>query len=144
MSIETDITDKIQDILNGITGIKSVHYEKIKMATTDFLDHEIPAAQLWDVGQTMEHQRGRILVNWAMSIELVTKSLFSGEANQSELLDLRRTVQLALWDKANLGIPGVVHLVYNGNITDLHLLDPYFVARIDFSVLFYDNLTGSC
>jgi hypothetical protein len=38
----------------------------------------------------------------------------------------------------------VVHLVYNSNITDLHLVEPYYIARLDFDVQFYDNLTGSC
>jgi len=144
MTIENDIIDKIESIVTGVAGVKSFHYETIKLATSDFSDHEIPAIQLWDVGQSVEHQRGRILVNWSLALEIVMKSLFTGEAKQKDLLELRRTIQLALWDKPNLQIPGVVHLVYNGNITDLHLLEPYFVARLDFDVVFYDNLTGSC
>lgn len=145
MSRESDILAKIVDILtNDVPGINSVHYERIHMATSDLRDHEIPAAQLWDVGMTVKHERGRALKTWSLSVEIITKTTVSGTANQKALLDLRRAAELALWDVPNLGIPGVIHLVYNGNITDLHLLDPYFVARIDFNVLFYDDLTGSC
>jgi hypothetical protein len=92
----------------------------------------------------MQHQRGRILVNWALSLELVMKSLESGAVDQSTLWTLRRDIQLALWNEPNLGIPGVVHMIYTGNVTDLHLIEPYYIARIDFDVQFYDNLTGSC
>lgn len=145
MSRETDIITELLRILNDdVAGINSVHYETIQVATSDFRDHEIPAAQLWDVGMTIKHERGRALKTWSLAVELITKSTVAGQANQAALLNLRRDTELALWNKPNLGIPGVIHLVYTGNITDLHLLDPYFIARIDFSVLFYDDLTGSC
>lgn len=144
MSIESDIADAIVNIVTAIPAIKTVNFDKVILATSDFRDHELPAVQLWDVFQSVEHQRGRILVNWSLSLELIMKSLTSGTVVQKDLWELRRTIQLALWANPNLGIPGVVHMVYTGNITDLHTVEPYYISRLDFDVQYYDNLTGAC
>lgn len=144
MSIESNIADAIVAVLSAMSQIKTVNFDKVILTTSDFRDHELPAVQLWDVAQTIEHQRGRILVNWALSLELIMKSLTGGSVIQKDLWELRRTIQRALWANPNLGIPGVVHLVYTGNITDLHSVEPYYISRMDFDVQYYDDLTGSC
>jgi hypothetical protein len=145
VSIESDIVNAIVVIVdNDVAAINYVSFDKIKLATSDFAAHELPAVQIWDNGMLITHQRGRVLKDWNLSLELIMKSDVTGEVDQKALFELRRTVELALWARPNLGIPGVVHMVYTGNITDLHLLQPYYIARIDFTVQFYDNLTGSC
>lgn len=145
MSIESDIVDKIIQIVDtNVPEVNYISFDKIKLSTGDFRSHELPAVQLWDNGQAPTHERGRILVDWSMSLELIMKSTTQGEVNQKDLFELRRKIQLALWENPNLGIPGVVHLIYTGNVTDLHLLEPFYIARIDFLVRYYDNLTGSC
>lgn len=144
MSIESSIVDKIVQIVTAVPGINYVSFDKIKLAINDFAPHELPAVQLWDNGATPIHERGRIRVDWNLSLELIMKSEITGVVDQKALFELRRTIQLALWAQPNLGIPGVVHLFYTGSNSDLHLLEPYYIARIDFAVQFYDNLTGSC
>lgn len=145
MSIESDIVNAIVVIVdNDVAAINYVSFDKIKLATSDFAAHELPAVQIWDNGMLINHERGRVRKDWNLSLELIMKSDVTGEVDQKALFELRRTVELALWARPNLGIPGVVHMVYTGNITDLHLLQPYYIARIDFTVQFYDNLTGSC
>lgn len=145
MSIESDISDKLVAIIVAdVPEVVSASFDQIKLATTDFADHELPAVQFWDNGQVPTHERGRILVDWNLSLELIMKSEISGLVDQKGLFELRRKIQLALWAQPNLGIPGVVHLIYTGNISDLHLLAPHYIARIDFAVRYYDNLTGSC
>jgi hypothetical protein len=144
LSIESDIADAIVAVVTTVTEVKTINFDKIILATSDFRDHELPAVQLWDVFQSVEHQRGRILVSWSLSLELIMKSLTTGSVVQKDLWELRRKIQLALWANPNLGIPGVVHMVYTGNITDLHTVEPYYISRLDFDVLYYDNLTGAC
>jgi hypothetical protein len=145
MSLESEICDKIiSTIQSDVTEIKYVSFDKIKLSTSDFRDFELPAVQIWDISQSAKHERGRILITWSISLEIIMKSNETGVASQKDLWELRRKIQLALWKKPNLEIPGVVHLVYNSNITDLHLVEPYYIARLDFDVVFYDNLTGSC
>ncbi len=145
MSIESDIVDAIVSKIEAdIPEVNYISFDQIKLATGDFAAHELPAVQIWDAGASVQHERGRILVDWNLALELVMKSEIEGLVDQKQLFELRRKIQLALWDNPNLGIPGVVHLLYTGNVSDLHLLDPFYIARIDFAVRYYDNLTGTC
>lgn len=145
MSIESDIVDAIVTKLEtAVPEVNYISFDKIKLATSDFAAHELPAVQIWDSGASIKHERGRILVDWNLALELIMKSEIQGLVDQKGLFELRRKIQLALWEKPNLGIPGVVHLIYNANVSDLHLLDPFYIARIDFAVRYYDSLTGTC
>ncbi len=144
MSIESDIVDAIVAVVEAIPELNYVSFDKIKLATNDFAAHELPAVQIWDGGATATHEQGRVRVKWSLSLELIMKSEIGGIVDQKGLFELRRKIQLALWEKPNLGIPGVVHLQYTSNISDLHLLEPFYIARIDFIVDYYDSLTGSC
>lgn len=142
--IEQDIANAIKDKIDTVPEVKTILFDKVKLATGEFRDHEIPAVQLWDVAQEIQHERGRMLVNWRMVLELIMKPTKDGAVSQQSLWDLRRKIALALWERPNLGIPGVVHLIYVSNETDLHLLAPFYVARIEFIVQYYDQLTGTC
>jgi len=144
MSIESTIIDSIVTVVTAVPGINYVSFDKIKLATSDFGAHELPAVQIWDNGQIIAHERGRVRKDWTLSLELIMKSDIAGVVDQKGLFELRRTIEQALWAQPNLGIPGVVHLIYTGNISDLHLLEPYYIARVDFTVQYYDDLTGSC
>jgi hypothetical protein len=142
--VEAQIIDALVEAIDTVPEIKTIRADRIYLGTTQFRDHEFPAVQIWDVGQSIEHQRGRILVNWSLSVEIIMKSLLSGLVDQGALWELRRDVQRAMWANPNLGIPGVVHLIYTGNVTDLHSIEPHYIARIDFDVQYYDDLTGTC
>lgn len=144
-TIEDNIVDAIKTRVQSVSAIKYYSDDQIKLAVSDFRDHEIPAAQLWDVGQFITHERSRILVTWSFSLEIIMKSLTSGVVSQRDLWALRREVALALWaSPTNLGVAGVIHPVYTGNVTDLHMVEPFYIARLDFDVLYYDDLTGTC
>lgn len=144
MASEGDIADALVAKVSAVTGLVTVTFDRVRLAAADFREDEIPAVQMFDVGQSIEHSRGRILVTWNIALELIMKTLIGGVVDQKALWAKRREIQLALWENPNLGIPGVVHLIYTGNVTDLHLLEPYYIARMDFAVLYYDELTGSC
>ena len=90
MAIETDIMDAIVARVATVPEIITINSDKIVLATSDFQDHEIPAVQIWDLAQVVEHQRGRILVNWALSLEIIIRSLETGIASQRDLWELRR------------------------------------------------------
>jgi hypothetical protein len=144
VSIESDIIDEIVSRVSSTPGIKTVNFDRVRTTISEFEAHELPAVQIFDQAQVIEHERNRILVTWELALELIMKSDITGIVSQKDLLEKRREIQLKLWERPNIEIPGVVHLIYNGNVTDLHLLEPYYIARIDFSVLYYDHLTGSC
>lgn len=146
MATEADIVPALVAKVETVTDYKTVLFDKVRQATSEFHDYELPAAQFWDVVQTIEHQMSRMIVTWSISLEIVMRNngYSAGTTDQLSLFDLRRRTVLALFDPANLGIPGVIQLVYNGNISDLHSQGPNLIARVDFDVTYYDDLTGSC
>ncbi len=144
-AIESTIADAlVAKISAGVPALKVVNFDRVRLAVDDFRPHEIPAIQLYDVGQSIEHIRGQKEVTWSIALELIMRTSTAGTVDQKALWDLRRDIELVMWDEPNLGIPQVIHLIYTGNLTDLHLLDPYYIARMDFEVKFRDDLTGSC
>lgn len=144
MSIDTDIVDKIISISAAVPGINYAKFDEVKLAIDDFEDHEIPAIQLWDNGRSGKHSQGRILYNWSLSLELIMRSQTTDVVDQKALFEKMREIKLALWDKPNLLIPGVVQLNYVAEVTDLHLLKPNYIGRLDFEVQFYDELVSAC
>lgn len=144
-AIESTIIDKIVSILTtDVPALNYVAFDKVKLTIEDFQPHELPAVQLYDTGQNVVHQRGHKEVDWLIALEIIMRGDTTGTVDQKALLDLRRDVELALWDKPNLEIPEVIHLLQQGNVTDLHLLAPHYIARMDFVVKYRDTLTGSC
>lgn len=143
-AIESTISDKLVTIVSGVTGINSVSFDRVRLSVDDFRPHEIPAVQMFDVGQLVTHVKTQKEVVWSIALEIIMKTKSSGTVDQKDLWNLRRDVELALWDDPNIGIAEVYQLTYTGNATDLHLLHPYYVARMDFDVTYIDALTGSC
>ncbi len=143
--LEEIICDKILLIIQtDVPEVKTSTFLDVKSTITDFNESALPAVQIWDVAQEIEHQRGFALVTWVLNLELVMKSTSDKAITQRDLWELRRQIELALWDKPNLEIPGVIHMLYRNNLTDLHLLKPFHTATMEFQVLFRRKLTGSC
>lgn len=143
--IEEQVATKILDIIaTDVPEINYTSFEDIKVAIDDFREFELPAVQLWDVSQEITHERGYEKTLWTIVLELVMKSTSTNIVKQKDLWALRRKIGLALWDVPNLGIPGVIHLKYKNNLTDLHLLEPFYTARMEFEVIFRRQLTGTC
>ena len=143
-SLKSSIASAIMTRLDTVAALKLKAFDKIRLTAGDFQDHEIPACQLIDVGETIEHERSRAKKTWQISLELVMKPNEFGEVVQEDLWDLQYDVERALWANPNLGIPGVIHLRYIGSQTDLHMLDPYYFARLDFECIYYEALVDEC
>lgn len=144
MSIESAIVDAIVAKVAAVPGITTVAFDEVKISFDDFQETELPAVQIWDNGQIIKHENRRVRVDWAMSLELIMKSDIAGVVIQKDLFEKRREIQLTLFARPNLDIPGVIHMVYVGNISDLHFLKPYYIARLDIIVQYYDELVGTC
>ena len=142
--VENTIIDAIITKLGNVAELNYIKFDEVKLTIEDFQPHELPAVQLYDTNQIVTHSRGYKDVDWQIALEIIMRGDTTGVVDQKALLDLRRKVELALWDEPNLGIPEVKHLRYQGNVTDLHLLAPHYIARIDFVVMYRDTLTGSC
>lgn len=144
MSIESDIVDALVAKISAVPGIKTVKFDEIKIAFEEFQEHELPAVQIWDNGQIGKHQQRRLLVDWSISIELIMKSEIEGTVIQKDLFEKRREIQLAVFADPQLGVQGMTHLFYTGTVSDLHLLKPFYIARLDIVAQYYDALVGDC
>ena len=143
-SLKSSIAPAILAKLDAVAALKLKSFDKVRLSSSDFQDHEIPACQLIDIGETIEHERGRAKKTWQIALEIIMKPNEWGAIDQEDLWNLSYDVERALWANPNLNIPGVIHLRYIGSQTDLHMLEPYYLARLDFEVLYYEALVSEC
>lgn len=149
-SIEKQIFANLKTVLStGLSSwVKTVEYEVIRNAFTDFKPTEIPAIQIFDrPGALIKHNKSLIDVGWPISIELVLKTTRAGTVNQGELFDKKKDIQdvIAANQKlvvAGVGIEGFQHLRYDTFETDLHTTPDYFAVVLDYTALFTDKYPG--
>jgi len=142
-STKSKIADKILEKLTGI-DIKYKSFDRIKVNIADFGEHELPGVQIIDINETIIHEQSRARKTWNLTLEIVMKQTFERVVNQQSLWDLMYQIERKLWQEPSLGIPGVLHLVYIGNQTDLHTIDPYYIGKLDFLVEYYEHLVRDC
>jgi len=147
MSKKSEILTKIVEVLTQLIAtndIKVVNYQTIKLVFSDFEGWELPAIQLIDQGELVEHEQGRARKTWDIVLEIVLKSSVDGLVDQQALFDLQYLVERTLWEVPNLRIPGMIDLKYLGSSTDLHMVLPYFYCRMDLQARYYDPLVSTC
>ena len=140
MSMKTLIAEAIMARLETVAGVKYKNFDIVKLLASDFQDHELPAIQLIDLNESVEHEQRRAKKTWTIALEVVLKPNEFGTKSQKDLWDLCYSIERTLWQFPNLAVPGVIHLRYLGSQTDLHLLAPFYFARLDFDVLYYQPL----
>lgn len=143
-SLKSKIASRLVEILNSMNQFKYVSFDKVKLYVSDFNESEIPAAQFIDVTELITHERTRTLNTWNISLEIVHKSSENGYITQQDMWNLEYQIKRKIWQEPNLNIPGVIHCRYTSNSTDLHLLEPFYLLRMDFDVLYYEHLTLDC
>ena len=136
------ISQAIVARLQLIPEIKTIEFDKVRIRSDDFMSVECPAIQLIDIAEQIEHERSRAKKTWVLALELVMKATAEAPISQVDLWNTQYLVERQLWAIPNLGIPGVIHLRYQGSQTDLHLLDPYYFVRLDLEVLYYEPLVA--
>jgi hypothetical protein len=120
--------------------IKTVEFDKVRLTSDDFMSVQCPAIQLIGIAETVMHEQQRAKKTWILALELVMKSTSEAPLSQVDLWNTQYLVERLLWGLPNLGIPGVIHLRYLGNQTDLHLIEPYYILRMDLEALYYEPL----
>lgn len=144
LSMKSRVAQRIVEILQDVRDVKTVSFDKVKVLASDFDDTSLPAIQLIDVSQTGIHEQGRVKYAWLVALELVMKQSVDRTVNQQDLWNLEYQVKRKLWKNPNLKIPGVIDIKFVNAETDLHLLEPYYFARIFFEVTFYEAIVRDC
>lgn len=143
-STKSRIAKALKGILEDMPIFRYVSFDRIKLYTSDFNESELPAAQFIDVSESITHERSRVLRRWSISLEIVHKATENEFISQEDMWNIEYQVARKIWINPNLGIPGVVHCLYTSNSTDLHLLEPFYLLRMDFDVLYYEHLVEDC
>ena len=150
-SLENLILVAMQEKLQELTWPKVVEYEKIKLLSTDFREHELPAIQFYDNGRSFQHVQRRIEVEWNITVEILMKRTSSDAVDQGVLLDRSEEVERKIGSNLTLGldtntamIGNVVHVKYINAITDLHTVEPFFISLLNFSVNYFKPYSGAC
>lgn len=140
MSKKREICEAILARLDTVEGLKTKSFDRVRLYSSDFQDHELPAVQIMDVDEQITHEMSRAKKNWTLAIEIIMKPNEFGAVSQKDLWDMQHRVERALFADPNLSIPGVVHLHYRSSTTDLHLLEPFYYCRMEVMCQFYEAL----
>jgi len=150
-SVQKLVLQNIKTKLEELTWPSLVEFERIRLYSSDFKDHEIPAIQIYDVGETARTVQGRTENEWTLTIELILRPLQDDVADQGLLFDRKLEIKRKLGEDPTLGLGSLVpsqgrfkHIKYIRGLTDLHILSPYFMARLDYQALFEEPFSSEC
>lgn len=136
--------------LKELTWANYVEWETIKILSSEFNQHELPAIQLYDTGDVAAQLRGRTDNVLSFAVELVMVRNEGEDVDQGLLLDRRLEIKRKLGEDPGLGIntPASIgrfkNIQYVGGVTDLHSLSPHLMVRLDFQALYEEPFTSEC
>lgn len=143
MSKRREIFDAIKaQLTSELTWAKIVDWEKIRLLSSDFGEHEIPCVQFYQLPTEYRQQQGRVQATALISVEVVLKSSVDGIVDQRDLFDRMDDILRGFGTKPNLGVPGVIHIRLIGDEVDAHTIQPHFVGIMTFEVVYLTTYTG--
>ena len=141
---DSSILDALETQLKTISWAKVVETENIRLGFSELGEHEVPFIQIYDNGQVFEHQRGEILTRWQIAVELVLRSASENQVNMRTLLDKRQDIEQNIGSKVNLGIPGVINVLYLSNTPDIQIVKPFYVTTLLFEIVYRKRYVSDC
>lgn len=142
MGIKRQIFEALATRLSTLAWVKLVSWEKVRLTESDFQDHEIPCIQMYDTGALNTHQGGRVEARMGIIVELVLKQTTSMVVNQGILFDYVEEIEQLIGGQIDLGVAGVLHLRYVSDNTDLHTINPFYYASLEFEAIYLKSFTG--
>jgi hypothetical protein len=143
-SIRTKIAQAILGKLANVTALKYRAFDVVRLQASDFQDWELPAVQIYDLVEIGIHERSLARKSWTLAVEVIVGPNGTTTPSQETLWDLMQDIEAALWSQPNLGVPEVIHAVIGSSSTDLHLMSPFYLGRIEMTVEYKQPLTGTC
>jgi hypothetical protein len=128
---------------NGYSqDLKTVTFDKVKINILDYDDYELPAVQLIDLSALYSHEMSRSKTSWSIALEICMRTTQNlGTVSQVDLWNLQEDVVRAIMAEPNLGVTGVIHVRLLDAVTDLHMLEPNYIATVGLEVLYYEPIT---
>jgi hypothetical protein len=144
MGIRSDIFTALAAKLATLPWAKTVNWEKVRLMASDIAQHEVPFVQFYAPFSRHEHVTQTIESVWTISIEIVDVQSSTRTVNQKDLFDKMEDVIALIGDDPTLQIPRLVHLTLASEETDVHLIEPYYYARLDFEARLIQPYTANC
>lgn len=141
VSNKSQVADAIMTRLATLTDIKYTAFDVVRLQASDFQDWELPAVQIIDLAEVATPEATRYRKLWSLAIEVIVGPTTAAVPNQKALWDLMQAVEDCLRSKPKLGLGFVVHLKLGVSSTDLHLMAPFYLGRIELTVDYYQ---GEC
>jgi len=149
--MESDIFSNLKTRLTELAWPAYIEYENIRLLTSDFLPHEIPAIQFFDAGQLAIHVQSRVQVTWGIDVEIMMKQTVADVVNQSVLFERANDVLLKIGANVQMDLGSspasqgtMIHIKYLGMTTDIHTLRPFYLATLNFQAQFLKPYTAEC
>jgi hypothetical protein len=149
-SMENKIFAALKTVLEELTFLKQVEFNRIRLTLSDFQPHEIPGVQMYDLTEVYQHSQQRVKADWTIVVEYYQKANPDGSHDQATLMDRKFDIERKIGDNIKLDIVGVPddgriwHIKYVQSQTNLFLVDGMSLAQLQFSVLFEKPFTGTC
>jgi len=143
-SIRTDIATALAAKIATLTTVKTVNIDPIRLAASDFNEYQLPAVQIIDTQETNVHEMVRGRKTWNLGIEIIIGPTTLTVPRQTDLWDLMESIEQKIFEDPKLGDPNVIHMKLIGSMTDLHLLSPLYIGKIDVQIDYYQALVRSC
>lgn len=144
VSMRSQIADALMARLALVTEFKYTNFDKVKLVASDFQDFEIPACQIIDLGETVEHEQRRAKKFWNLAVEIVIGPSAAASVTQKDLWDLMEHTERTIFAVPNLGVSKMLHLHLIGTSTDLHFMEPFYVGRLELMAQYFQPLVGDC
>lgn len=145
-SIRSQIIDALIGRIQLVLEVKTIGYDRIKLLEFDFDEWELPAIQILDGEETNIHEMKRGRKSWPLTIELIIGPIQASQykPTQKDLWDLIEKIEKSIMQSPQLNLKEIISVKLLGSSTDQGILRPFFSARINFNIDYYQELVGAC
>lgn len=148
--MENKIFAELKTILEELTFLRKVEYERVRATLSDFQNHEIPGVQIYDLSENYTHSQQRVKTEWTIVVEYYQSANPDGSHDQGLLMDRKFEIERKIGDNIKLNITSVpddgriFHVKYVSSQTNLFLVNGMSLAQMQFAILFEKPFTGTC
>lgn len=121
---------------------KVVAWERIRLLSSDFADHELPLVQYYHLRTDYTPMNQRVEARMQFNIEVCQKTTSTGAVDQRDLFNKMDDILLAIGKNPNLGVSGIIHLRLLSDETDTHSVLPHYIGVLTFEALYLTTYTG--
>lgn len=143
-SVKTLISQALINQVGLVSDFKYKAFDVVRLGASDFQEWELPAVQIIDLGEVSQHEARRAKKTWTLALEIIMGPLSASTPVQTDLWDLMQKTEEQIFQAPQLGLSQVIQLNLLGSSTDLHLMQPYYLGRLDLEVMYYQPLVSTC